>query len=617
MSYLSPLRLHFAGRFQAAPSTVNNDIRNYDNVHFKPEHMPGWNPRGAADWRLIGCRVTAAWHADGRSAGNDDLILTCLVADSDRQVAAKIVDLDPLQQLVSTIWGLEVRICDVNGETLLRGQYETASFIDLWDRATSGGGDIGAGAMYQSILSKLEWGQLDRSPFLMELRRTARDGLLSIKFNVDGYTLDFRSPEFTRGRIVGTIGPATASEPKHLVRGRQFMPVQAQRGVFFTSQGKINFCTAVVDQGAGKIFLDLGNALPTTHPGGPPVNLGELSMVCIQNSMQGLSLGSISYTEDGWYERTAGIVSLPVDRRLTNEEFNALATNPLALLLPGPDNRPTPAISEAPDGRYVRADQFVFHLNAGENAKVRIFATRFGLPYPGAQILLTFDPSHLQRGPGPLEPALPVDAIDYPPGVRADRDGVATVVIRGHNPRNPRGYVDGQVYGVRPVLAEVVVSRSNYPSNPWNFISLLILDDFRADEPPTWWGSLQPIFQQYANLYPVMNSFLNLADYESVCDNLELLRLAFSLKPENPNYMPVTRALSAAKRKAIRRWLKEMGPDGKPLLGTPPPTGVAPTIEPAVTTSQSIEGVLLEDLQGGKASAASRRLVLRPFRGQS
>ena len=51
---------------------------------------------------------------------------------------------------------------------------------------------------------------------------------------------------------------------------------------------------------------------------------------------------------------------------------------------PGPDNRPTPAVSEAPDGRYVRADQFVFRLNPGDRAKVRLFATRFGQPYPEA-----------------------------------------------------------------------------------------------------------------------------------------------------------------------------------------------------------------------------------------
>ena len=29
MSYLAPLRIHFAGQFQAAPSTVNNRPANY------------------------------------------------------------------------------------------------------------------------------------------------------------------------------------------------------------------------------------------------------------------------------------------------------------------------------------------------------------------------------------------------------------------------------------------------------------------------------------------------------------------------------------------------------------------------------------------------------------
>lgn len=623
MSYLNPLRLHFAGRFQAAPSTVNNDPRHYDNATFKPEYQqmgPGaWNPRGDADWRLIGCPVTAAWHANGRPAGNDDVVLTCLIADSDRRVAAKLVDLDPQQQLASAIWGLEVRICDANGETLLRGQYETASFMDIWDQAASGGGDIGAGAMYQSILSQLEWGHLDGSPFLTELRQAAQDGLLSIKFNVDGYNMDFTSPEFTRGRIVGTIGPAAADEPRHFVRGRQFMAVGAHNAQFFAPKGKINFCTAVVHQNAGKVLLDLGNALPTTQPGGSLVNLGELSMVCqlqphgTSDSAQQLPLGPISYTEKGWYERTAGIAELPADRRLTTEELTAIATNPLALLLPGPGNRPTPAISEAPGGLDVRADQFVFRLNPGDQVEVRLFATRFGQPYVGAQILLNPDPSGLQGGP--TDPAIPVDAIDFPPRVVAGADGVATVAIRGHDPRNPRRYVDGQVYGVRPVLEEVVASGANYPFNPWNFISLLLFDDFHADEPPTWWGSLQPIFQQYANLYPVMDRFLNLADYESVCTNRQLLLLAFGLEPEHPNAMPVTRDLSAAKRQAILRWLKETDQDGKPLLGTPPPARVAVAAESAVAPSPSIQDAHLEHPQGGKAAAASRRLALRSFRG--
>ncbi len=633
MSYLNPLRLHFAGKFQAAPSTVNNDPTHYDNANFQPvyqqmgtdaAHPNGWwNPRGDADWRLIRCRVTAAWHADGRPAGNDDRILTYLIADSDRRVAAKLVDLDSQQQLVSTIWGLEVRICDADGETLLRGQFETASFMDIWDRAPGGGGDVGAGAIYQSILSDLKWGQLDGSPFLRELRDAAKGGLLSIKFNVDGYNLDFNSAEFTRGRIVGTIGPAAAREPRHFVMGRQFMAVAASNSIFFAPQGNINFCTAVVDQQAGKILLDLGNALHTTQPGGPPLNLGELSMVCnVQppqngNPVQRLSLGSIPYTEEGWYERTAGVVELPADRLLTQEELNAIATSPLTLLPPGSDNPAELTISEAPGGLDVRADQFVFRFNPGEQVKVRLFASRFGQPYAGVQILLNAYTDVLQGWPGVPDPGLPADAIDYPTKVVAGEDGVATVAISGHDPGNPRKYLDGQVYGIQPMLEEVAAPGSNYPFNPWNFISLLLFDDFHADEPPTWWGSLQPIFQQYANLYPVMDRFVNLADYESVCDKRRLLLLAFGLKAENPNGMPVTRDLSTAKRKAILRWLTETGQDGKPLLGTPRPVHAALAAKIAVTPSPATQAVSQKYLKGGKTAAASRRLALRSSTGQS
>jgi len=39
MSYLGPLRCHFAGRFQAAISTVNNDPLHFDTANFKPQYQ--------------------------------------------------------------------------------------------------------------------------------------------------------------------------------------------------------------------------------------------------------------------------------------------------------------------------------------------------------------------------------------------------------------------------------------------------------------------------------------------------------------------------------------------------------------------------------------------------
>lgn len=131
---------------------------------------------------------------------------------------------------------------------------------------------------------------------------------------------------------------------------------------------------------------------------------------------------------------------------------------------------------------------------------------------------------------------------------------------------------------------------------------MLVHDEFTPVEPIAWWPTLQPVFQQYANLYPVMDLFLDLSDYESVSANRQLLRLAFGLEESNPNSMPVTRDLSRSKRAAIARWLDALGSDGKPLLGERPPP--APPAAPTPATPA------LSAPEGGKAAAAARRLVI-------
>src|SRR5262245_54323951 len=103
MSYLNPLRLHFAGRFQANVSTVNNDPAHFDITNFKtsyqdmqgPKMVPpnGWfSPQGDAAWRLLGCQITSAWTSTG--VVSNDPVMGCIVADSDGRVPAKLVDLD-------------------------------------------------------------------------------------------------------------------------------------------------------------------------------------------------------------------------------------------------------------------------------------------------------------------------------------------------------------------------------------------------------------------------------------------------------------------------------------------------------------------------------------------
>ena len=200
-------------------------------------------------------------------------------------------------------------------------------------------------------------------------------------------------------------------------------------------------------------------------------------------------------------------------------------------------------------------------------------------------------------------------AVDFPARTVTDAQGVAVLPVRVSDPGNPRKYIDGQVYGIRPMLEETLDFGSGYVFSPWEFVSILLWNDFKGDNPPTWFGSLQPIFQQYANLYPMMGRFLDLSDYDSVAANVRLLRLAFGLPAEDANSMPVTRDLSGGKRKAILKWLSEPGADGKPLKGSP---AAAAKAAPASDTGNRRPPLTTEvNMRGGKSAAAARRIGLR------
>lgn len=629
MSYLNALRLHFAGRFQANVSTVNNDPGHYDNATFIPSYQDmqgprfnppnGWfNPQGDAAWRLLGCTVTSAF-IDGAPAGSSDPVLKCIVADSDSKAPAKLVDLDSEQQLVSEIWGLQVRIADANGHTLLQGDYEPAAFFDIWDRAigASSGGDVDAGAAYQSVLTNLQWGDVSKSKFLTRLKAAASDGLLSIKFNLDGVNLSFNSPDFMSGRIAGTIGPATASEPHHMVLGRQFMASHGSGGNFFSPLGGINFFAAVVDESRGAILLDLGNALSTTVPGGPMTDLGDLTLGIYEPSSPGNPSGSVtalakipsqgkggyaSKDDPDWYARTAGVVSV----RLRSSQLKAIAAAPLVLT-----SGPSVFISEWTSGVFVRADRYVYRMSPGDQAEVPVYVTQWGKPVPKASVGFYADPSQLQPSnninPNDVPPvAVPPGAMTFNTTAKTDAGGKAILTLKASDPGTPRYFnngadygLDGQVYGIRPTLPGVPFAG---PVNQWNFVSVLVWSAFKTSKPVTW-NDLQPIFQQYANLYPVMNRFLNLGDYDSVVRHAGLLTLAFGLNPADPNAMPVTRDLSPAKRDAILAFLK------KPVRGTVKKTKAALEAPEAERTVDPAAAVLAA--KGGKAAAAARRVVVQ------
>ncbi|WBL41780.1 hypothetical protein PBT90_13555 [Algoriphagus halophytocola] len=544
MSYLNSPRLTFSGLFQADPSTVNNDPTHFNNETFKPSFQKmqegknangWWNPEGTGNWRFLNCEVKSVTYRDGTSTTNeaDDPVLSMSIMDSGTKVAGKIVDLDTQQQMVSALWGLVVRL--VSGEKeILKADYEVASFTNIWmSRAPALSGDTTAAAIYQSVLKNIHW-DIDNSDsrFLKELYLLGRYQL-SIQFTVDLYDMDHTSPQFTIGRITGSIAPQY-SEPSFFTIGRPLFP----------QTSKVNYANAIVDLEQSAIVLDLANSFPV-NPDGNLLNNSNLSLAVLDSSDNNktIEIGVIDFQDPGWYSVKSGIMSFPLADKLELVE-----NNPLIIL----DQNNNVLLEESVE--YVCADKFVFYLNPGESCEVEFYATSLGKPLGNRTIELQLNAS--QFGPTPPQVGWPESALSFPERVTLDDAGKAKVTITASDPGNPRGYIDGQVYGIAYNLSTDLFSNCN----PSNFISILVFDKVPEDKiaNPTW-DDIQPIMQQYANLYPLMSKgIFNLADKEVVDANAEILKFVFSKDKTDPNYMPATRDLSRDKSAMILNYLNSV-----------------------------------------------------------
>jgi len=96
-----------------------------------------------------------------------------------------------------------------------------------------------------------------------------------------------------------------------------------------------------------------------------------------------------------------------------------------------------------------------------------------------------------------------------------------------------------------------------------HFINVRVLPDDRAldsipDSDLTWELMYAKVFRYYSLIYPAMNMYINFDDERAVTSSAE--RIAESVDSQDANrtyYMPITRELSAGKRRLIQRWAKQ------------------------------------------------------------
>ena len=530
MSYLDVPRLHFAGDFCTDPATANNEIADYDPA---ATIAPGWNPLGKNWFLFPDCTVRSAVNAVGavKQSPADDALVGGSVETTNMPIFAKLVDLDPEFQTASQVWGLELKVSVPSGSGSFTGRMATATLRDLWPRRAPGGFAMGFGGTYQSVLSDLAWKPAAGSPVLEGLRQ-ASPGRLSIKFAVYAYDANPASQRFTRGRVVGTIGPALPGEPEHFVAARR-----ADAG----GSGAYGAVPFKVDPKRNRVVLDLGSAVPETVGGGARRTLGTMEAVILTGPR--VALGTIDYTQ-AHYETTAGVEELAISaaqaRQLAGAQLGIEAGARGDLIL-----------AERPAGLYVNVTEVAWRMNPGDTRTVEFAATVFGAPRAGQRLALR------------LVNGTPASALKFPQSVRTGADGRASVTFTAGDPGHPRPHLDGQCYRVAYFTGTAT------PSNQLGQLTVRVFDRHPSVQAPTW-AHARPILEQYTRLYPFMSGgplappgskgILDLSDHPTVQANREKIRQTLSYPETDPRFMPVTRDLSRDKRDLLLRWIGRGAP---------------------------------------------------------
>lgn len=601
MSYLNLPRLHFFGTFKAAPSTINNTDSNYDTSVPVPEDDLLWNPNGVAEFQILqGSEITIPPGANvlpttiqslQTSAGlitTGDPLIGQFVISTNNPSTGKLVDLDPDQQFVSQVWGMQIAIGTPGGEQVI-GDYTPAYFQQIfWKR----GGP--PSAAYQSLLTNLQWPSTITSPFLQKLKAASPE-VLSIRFTLDRINLSSTNsqgvpnPRFTLGRVTGAIGPANPNDPPFLNPGGRMLrpapPPSSANATLATAAAPaattparpsmadirasaalaakmkahppapaadtsaatavtagasgpsftaFNFAPAIFDTSRNTVVLDLANAFQFT--GDNPIQGGTLT-AAISTSTGIVPLGPIANSLAN-YQQRAFLFEFPITSSST---ITAVQSAPIVIQLNGQT-----VMSENTNGAYVDATDHVVRLDANGHATLSLFATVFGGPVGSGQTVTL----------GPAEPIVsdppPNEIVTITPNpVPLDPGGSGSFKITVGDPGNPRGPIDGQVYGI-----PIDWSLDTNPDSQNAFISLLVWDT-RPDSSPTW-ANVQPIFQQFMHLYPGMQSILDLSDQATVEANAKKIAAYLGTPVTSSHYMPVTRDLSGVKQQMIIDYLKSL-----------------------------------------------------------
>lgn len=358
------------------------------------------------------------------------------------------------------------------------------------------------------------------------------------------------------GRVYGTVGTAEETEATYFVVSRMMNPYN--RDATATS-GAINspcFFTPFKTLNDGKtVVVNLGNSLPTNTPdiGFYKEKLGKISLVSfkIDATSPDVSLNNattlveIDYMNPDFMNNNAGFTVYQSD--------TDLSTTPLGIIS-DVDGQKQILLAEDKCGYYLRADQFVYRLNAIEATKpqetgtVNIHALKFGVP-TNEDVCMTMKSSYAAKTYtlktlgesgtiGVENLSIPQDALQITkePQTGDSAKGVSTFTLTCTDPNNPRGYVNGQIYFLDYGFTNYTAEKDGFVQDANDIVSVQVYDEKAAADPVT-------TLQKFGRLYKIMGFLTN---EEKIEERRNAIKSLLSKPITAGDHMPVTRDISKA-----------------------------------------------------------------------
>ncbi|XP_065054621.1 uncharacterized protein LOC135683325 [Rhopilema esculentum] len=574
--------ISFRGGFKANVATANNVPANFDNENFFgydqfSNNYGGkgqWNPQGTNDLILIDCHVTGACPAIGEctESSQKDTVCGTPVTDGGFRTFAKMVDLDPAYQIVPEIWGMKMLL-----PGFFEGELEATPLTDYWLRGV-GHGDNRMGGAYRSYLKDVIWhSNAESSTTVSQMKKMFHElgsHRLSVLFYLDSYKISFLHSEkgFALGRIIGTIGVLGPLSPSRSLWSRSLAAIHRipddgdfqldnTSSVFYT-----NDASFVVDKKQKKLFINFENSLMTDQNGDPksfPHNtkIGYFKQTyglnttkksnCSHSTIILDDTSKLNFTN--LFLNFGGILSLALSDKQTED----LDSVPLSVFqVKG--TRCRLIMQEYSDGILVKAyNKWVFRLEAKETITSDVFVTKFGKPLPNTAVAVSPYNSLFDSvpGSGKFENAKFSKKVFY-----TNITGIATLRIPTISSNFRRKSLDGNLEGYYFYVPSSKMHAAKVHKR-FSMIVARVYSQFSYPEDITWSDHIRPIFQTYANLFPVMNSrSLDLGNYFDVVEHKSIISTSMSLPMSHPSFMPATRDLSKKKRRMILKWLAQERP---------------------------------------------------------